>query len=499
MTTFDLTSPNTGDTLFAQAPLAQRILWKKGVEIWEQSTDFFAKLEGSGASSLIWTETDTSKGDGQTIRFTNMSGFYGEPHVGEALFPTPQDFETIQIGEYDLTVDFFRWGTRFTQRMEEFMGVRNQIVRGLPDEIGKWLGRQKTEKLLMMFRLQLPAANLIYANGKTRDTLTSADTLSYNGIVGMGAQLAPLGGTPAKVGMVNGTEVFRNVVVATTDALYSLETDSNYRTILASTRDEAAAKMLFSGGYTDIRGNIIAKYNPINHDGVGAIGSPMNAQALLGNAITAGTASVTVTGGGNPTAAALTQILFFKFFSNFAYIFSESVTAAQDANVHYLMIVNGPNDSVAPNGIGMYRYTTGNNGNQVVCNAVLGPVNVGQAHTTFNGGDGAGGVTWNTGPLAGRSTQHHDQGSRVFQCNALGQVIGDSLMLMRGAAYRGYGMFRNQRSMQIHEGGFVKDMFVTSVFGQTPRLDRLGRAPAVLRQRHALNFAGVPLPIVPSS
>ena len=50
--------------------------------------------------------------------------------------------------------------------------------------------------------------------------------------------------------------------------------------------------------------------------------------------------------------------------------------------------------------------------------------------------------------------------------------------------------------MQIHEGGFVKDMFVTSVFGQTPRTDRLGRAPAVLKMKHALAYAGVPTPIV---
>lgn len=496
MTTFDLTSPNTGDTLYNQAPLAQRILWKKGVEIWEQSTDFFAKLEGNSSSSLIWTETDTSKGDGQKIRFTNMSGFYAEPHIGEALFPTPQDFETIQIGEYELDVDFFRWATRFTQRMEEFMGVRNQIVRGLPDEIGKWLGRQKTEKLLMMFKLQLPAANLVYANGQTEATLGGSDTLSYNGIVTMGAQLAPLGGTSAKVGMVNGTEVMRNVVMATTDALFSLELDSNYRSILASTRDEAAAKILFSGGYTDIRGNIIAKYNPINHDGVGAIGSPLNAQALLGTAITAGTAAVVVTGGGSAGAGALTQILFYKYFDNYAYQFSESTTFVQDGNTHYLVIVNGPNDSVKPNGIGIYSYTTGNNGNQITTVANLGPVSVGTMVTTLGGGNGSGGVTWNTGPLSGRSTQHHDSGSRVFQGNQLGQLLGDSLMLMRGCAYRGYGMFRNQRSMQIHEGGFVKDMFVTSVFGQTPRLDRQGRAPAVLRQRHAITYAGVPSPVV---
>ena len=97
----------------------------------------------------------------------------------------------------------------------------------------------------------------------------------------------------------------------------------------------------------------------------------------------------------------MTQILFYKFFDNFAYIFSETVSYTQDSNTHYVMVVNGPNDSRAPNGIGMYSYTTGNNGNQITCFNNLGPSANGTMVTTMGGGNGAGGVTWNTGVLAG--------------------------------------------------------------------------------------------------
>ena len=69
-------------------------------------------------------------------------------------------------------------------------------------------------------------------------------------------------------------------------------------------------------------------------------------------------------------------------------------------------------------------------------------------------------------------------------------------MLGCGAAVRGYGKYRNKRTQQEHEGGFITDRFITSVFGQAPRQDRLGRVPAVTRLRVAVRLPGVPLPVV---
>lgn len=488
--TYSVVSPNTGDTFYAQAPEAQRILWKKGVDVFEQSSDFFQEMEGEskGRSGVIWTETDTAAGIGQKIRFTNMSGFYNEPHYGDDTFDGPDDFETQYINAWELDVDFIRWATRYTKRMQPFMGLGRQITDQIPVEIGKWLGRTKAEKMFMMFLYKLNAQNLVFAGGQTQDTLVAANNLVWDEIVGMGAQLSPMGGTAAVIGKgKRGNPIMRNIVVATKAALYGLKLDPNYRQILRETRDEAAAETLFNGDYVDVDGHIIREYNPIDHDGVGAIGSPLNAKASLGNAIAAGTTAVVLTGGGNPTAATAqsSSILFFKLFPNFAYTFLEGDVLTQDGGTHYVLAVN---PTSAGGGGCMYAYTTGNNGNQITTTARLGSATAGTRVTTL------GGVTWQSGVWANWHTETIVQGALLIPCNALGTPFGDTLMLMRGAAIRGYGAFRNLRTEQMLQGGHVMDMYVTTVFGQEPRQDRLGRTPGALRLRHAITYNGWGIP-----
>jgi hypothetical protein len=479
-------SPNTGDSLAALDPDAVRKLWQTGVDVFEQTEDFFAPMEG-GANAIVETVTDTSKGKGQKIRFEVMSGFYKEPHRGDQLFESSADFEKIRIQGNELQVDFLRHGIRFTERMEELLGMRGEIVSGLNTETGKWLGRLKSEELFMMFRESLPDANVVYAGGKNIDTLASADTLSYNEILGLNAQLKRLGGLPGQIATSkNGQPIFKNTVIATSDALYSLDLDSNYRSILATTRSEEDAKTIFEGGYTNIKGNIIKEYQPIDHDGVGAIASPLNPKASLGGAITAGTAAFDILGGGDADAAAETDILFFKYFPNYAYTFLVDDALAQDSKTHYVMIVNPPNDANNPNKWGLYAYTTGNNGNKITVTGRLAGSSSGIAHTIL------GGVTWD--PTI--NTTEHPIGATILACNQKGTILGYSLLLGKRAARRGYGKYRNKYSTQDHEGGFVMDRYVTSVFGQAPRKDRIQRVPGALVLVHALKIAGVPTPTV---
>lgn len=480
-------SPNTGDSLAAEDPSAVRKLWQQGVDIFEQTEDFFTPMEG-GANAIIETVTDTTKGRGQKIRFEVMSGFYKEPHRGDDLFEDSSHFEKIRIDGNELKVDFLRHGIRFTERMEELLGMRGEIVSGLNVETGKWLGRLKSEQLFMMFREQLPAANVIYAGGHTLDTLVSADTISYDEILGLNAQLKRLGGQPGQIATSrNGQPIFKNTVVATSDALFSLDKDSAFRSILATTRSEEDAKTIFEGGYTNLKGNMIKEYQPIDHDGVGAIGSPLNAKALLGTEIAAGTAAFNITGGGSADAASNTDILFYKYFPNYAYEFEASDnTLLQDSNTHYVMILNPPNAVTDANKWGFYSYTTGNNGNLITVNGRLGSTISGIRNSTI------GGVTWN----GSVNTDVHPIGALVLPCNTKGTVLGYTLLLGKRAARRGYGKYRNKYSTQDHEGGFVMDRYVTSVFGQAPRKDRLQRVPGALVLVHALKYAGVATPTI---
>lgn len=497
-TALDITSPNTGTSLATMDEASVRQLWQDGIDVFDQNADFFSDYIG-GPNATIWEKTDLAKGRGQKITFTVASGFYDEPHIGEALFTTPEDYEEFLIGSHELFVDWARHGTKISERAEEVMGLRGEILSGFNTAQGEWAGRYKSEQLFMMFREQLPAENILYAGSKSLDTLVSADTLNWDDIVALGTVAGTKNGQPAQMRTENGNSIPRNNVIATKDALFSLKLDSTYKELIGKTQDPESYKLPFKGGYADVDGHIIREYAAIDHDGEGAIGSPLNPKAKLGVAIAAGTTALVVYGGGNATSAAKTKKLYFKYFPNFAYKFLGSTDPkaggitllAQDANTHYFLVVNPPwttDGQGGANKIGMYAYTTGNNGNAITVTKRLAATTAGIAYETV------GSVQWNTGVWANKHTDVHPADALILPCNAKGQVFGDTLFLQKRCAYRGYGKFRNTRREDGKEGGMLAERYIVTVFGQALRKDRLGRVPGAMRLRHAITYAGLPLP-----
>lgn len=484
-------SPNTGDSLKKAngGGLTPQQLWKKGVEIFEQTHDFFQQFEGKSRRSMIVTETDTSKGRGHKITFKNMSGFYGRGKSGEEIFESSDDYEKLNTGEYELAVDFLRNSSRWTVRTEEEMGMRGEIVNRIPEQLGEWMGREKTDRLFMMFNKKGGAGNYVYANGKgNADALTSDDVLDWDEIIVLKTQMERMGGKAALMGkQKNGQPLFRNNVIATSDALFSLELDPNFKQVMREATTRGAQNVLIEGGYTDVRGQAIRQYVPIDHDGAGPVGSPINPKALVGEAIAPGTTAVTIKGGGNATYAAITNVDYFKHFPKFAYKWlpSDIYDISGDSDF-YVLAVNPPGGAEG-NKIAMFRVTT-NNGNTLVTNQRLAAAASGQAVTT------CGSVVWNTGVWEGLHTETVNVGATLVLCNAKGVPLAHTLMLGAGAAVRGYGMWRNHRTAEKHNGDFVCDTYITSVFGQTPRKDVTGRCPAFMHLTHAIQYAGLPIP-----
>lgn len=488
--TGNYTPPNTGDALAAMDADSIRKLWQKTVDMHEQNEDFLGKFEGRSRDSMILTETRTSAGKGQELTITNRSGFYGEGKSGDSLFQ-PEDFEEIEIGSYKVKVDWLRNATSSNERMEEVMGMRDELRSGDAAELGKWMGREKSYRLMMLWRERGDTETLLRANGRFNDaSIVSGDVLDYDFILEASAYMEPLGGRPAKVGNINGNPVHRFGVLATSQAMFSLEADDDYKTMLEAAGNRGDTNYLFTGGYPDVRGNYFMKFNPIRHDGTGPIGCPLAPEAVLGIAITAGTSVIEVTGGGSTAAANKTQKKYFKFFDNYAFEFLPGDVISPSSEEKYFLIVNPPNAPTDANKIGMYAYTTGNNGNRITITKRLGPTDAGAQS------DKIGDVEWNTGVWADRHTQVHPAGARIIQCNAKGVPIVDTIMLGAMAAIRGYGKYRNHRSDQSFEGGFVYQRFITSVFGQDLRKDRLGRCRGFVRLRHAAQYPGLPLPTV---
>lgn len=492
---WDPSTPNTGTALAAMSPESVRILWDQTVYVNEQTEDFFAPHEGTALTSPIVVINDTSVGKGLKFRLTNRAGYFGPGKSGDNTFDSVTDFEPDLINNNEVDADYLRNATSISKRADEFMGTMNEIRNGQAAELGKWMGREKSARAGMTFKLKGGPENLLHSNRKaTQDLLVAADGLTYNDILYMANQLAPLGGKPCEVGTFQGEPVKKYLILGTRPGLFSLKQDSSYQDLIknAMPREKFDANPLWKGGYPEIDGHSIRELDPIDNDGDAWVGSWWNPKAFLGVAITAGTAVIDITGGGIHHG---TRVQYFRFFSNYAFEFLPSDIYTPDYTVvRYLLIVNPTNAAVDPGLCGMYSYTTGNDGKKITILNRLGSVNAGATVTTL------GGVTWNTGVWSGHHTTVHPVGSTIVQCNALGQPIGDTVMVGAMAMLRGYGSIRNGRTQQPWEGtgteAFQMRTFITSVFGQALRKNVNNVYPGYVRLRHAIFYPQLPIPTV---
>ncbi len=489
-------SPITGDRLKALDANSVRQLWKAGVEVHEQASDFWSDFEGNDPLALIQTETNTAKGAGQKITFTNRSGLYAEPHLGDERFTDSSHYEELLIGSNELTVDWFRHGVEYTERAEELMGMRGELAAGLPDELGRWAGRLKSEKIFMMLREQAPAENVVELPG----------VLDWDAIVTHAQIMKRWGAASAMVGrQANGKPLRRYVVVAAEDALTSLKLDSDYKEALQNTT-QPQGRMFFEGGYTDVDGHVIRPYDSIEHDGYGAIGSPMNPMARLGEALTITTSSysapVYLSGGGSDyDSTKLDRVKTTKYFPGYAYKVQAGVELTPSDQSYYVAIINPPNAPVGAGKYGFYRIGRGqttpltiNNGNRLAIEAALVDGSTVVAHAVGTGPALAttlGGLTWDSA----KHTNTHPVDALVVLVNADGTARFCSHILGAAAARRGYGKYRNNRTFQNKEGNFVREVYFNTVMGQAIRKNRRGRAPGVLTIWHKGILAGTPLPV----
>lgn len=500
MPTYAPTTPTvTGQTVVNQLTPTQ--IWEATVDKHAENKDFWQKMEG-GPGSFIVSKTDLTKDKaGQTLNLRVESGYYNEPHYGDEVFEDETHFEGFDAEDYQLVVDFIRNGAFGSVRSEALSGLDGEILSNMPAKLGDWLGRYRSENLDMLFREKVNTENIFRPNNKaSKDTLVKADGLSYNVISTAAAYLSTLGGQEAVAGTyANKAKAMRFCLVAPKSALTVLKQDSGYQSMLASAGVRGAMNPYFSGEFTDLDGVVVMDRNVIDHDGIGAIGSPLNPRARLGTAITAGTAAFDITGGGNATNGALTRKLYFKYFPNYAYKFSSYGSGSgasintnsiltQDGNTHYVLIYNTTGADAGK--FGMYAYTTGNNGNKITVTARLGSAASGIRATTV------GNVTWNTGIWSGKHTDAHPSNSLVIPCNANGEPIGWSFLLGHAAAFRGYGKYRNHRASEDVEAGFAKKTYLWSVFGQCLRQTRDGRHSGIITIQHALHYPELPLPTI---
>lgn len=489
----------TGDSLATMDANLVRKLWTRIASIFSDDEDAFAAMEG-GPESIIETVTDVSKGKGQTITFPYDEEFYNEPRLGEERFTSANHYDNLRVFDNQLTVDFARWGSNYSARTEEAMGMRDEIIDRIPEKQGSQEGRWKSEYTALQILHKTNAENHVIAGGKTSvHSLTTSDDLSYDEIVALGAMLEPMGGEPAMVGVdANGNKIYGRVLVTSVPGKQSLKQDSNYIQALRYSAERGTGNRFFAGGLEHIDGHVIKVHNPIDRLEAGAIGSPLQPKARLGVAITSGTSSISIYGGGNSTRAALTEKLYFKHFPKYAYRFLLSDILATSANFwelgaggtnhpstgnFFVVIVNSRAATTQPGKWGMFEISA-NDGNKLTTNKRLGAAAAGVApdrtETTL------GGVTYS----AGVNATAHDEGSLIYLANGLGAPLMASPMLSRRCLRRGYGKYKRYRAVQEDEGGFGKYTYLWTVMGMGVKKDSTSRVPGIVILKHSGTIPG---------
>lgn len=481
------TSPNTGTSLSDQSSDDVRKLYSKVVRLHEQENDFWQEFEGLGEDAFIQTVVDTSKGQGQKIRFTNTTGFYKKGRKGDEYFDSSDYFDQMFINGFDLEVDWLRHGVRLNARAEEYMGLRGELKSKIPQNLAAWMGREKSYRLDQLLLRRGDGRNTMYAgtNNNSVDDLESTDIISLNEVIRMKQELIRVGAKPGMVGKDGRNRIHRYLMVATTDALSGLKKSSAYQQMVRDAGLRGEYNQLFRGGYVDLDGTGIKERFVLDHDGPGPIGSSMNPRAKLGNAITAGTATFTIKGGGDSDYAAVKHVPYFRCFPNFPVEFIPNDTITAGTSSFYIAIVNPMNGDANQGKWGFYK-----------CNANgwssdLNVLTVEQRLKATDAGgissDQVGNVTWD----AAKNTDTHPIGSTIILTNSSGVPYGYSFMMGQQTAYRGYGQYRNLMTYEEHEGtgngAFILDRFIISVFGQCLRQDTIARKPGYLTLVHAID------------
>jgi N4-gp56 family major capsid protein len=478
-------------------------LWKKGVQLSEAAENFFNQFEGPTENYSVMSVRDLSRGAGSKITFRTMAQLYGEGVQGETLINS--NTEDFRVGAYNLTVDFLRHAVSYNRRLEEKTALASELKSNVPVMLGNWLGRMKTERLMKLFLHKGNGRNYVFANGKaSTDALLSTDTLSYDGIVAYGQQLRTRGARPAQVATIDKNKLNRYVVVSTGEGLLSLKSETKYlQAINAAGGKEGYNGVAFTGGFVDLDGHIIRQFDPIDHDGFGAIGSPLNAKATLGTAITAATGSaITVRATASDSTKPGYGASYFKYFSGYSYPFSaddaDNKILGTTTTGGYVLILNLTGSDAGK--FGFYRYSA-NSGNTLTLDrglcgsaATEGTSEAFQMKRTVGSVSSATTGTWANANL----TTSHPVGSLVIETNARGVAIGRSLVLGAMAAVRGYGSLDGERSEETFDGDFVRKTYITSIFGQSPYQRPDGDMPNFLVATHAVNYAGLNLPSVTS-
>jgi N4-gp56 family major capsid protein len=440
---------STVANLVALDPKAQEELWVKRVMMGADQDNIFYDnmIGGPGSGKPFIRQDDLSKVDGNTINISNMAPLGGPGTQGEG--DRIGNEEKLRIGSFPVRIGRQWYGVGITDVAKEETIIGGQFDNLVNRLLRKRLGKKKSEDMLMILKATATASNIIRPNFKpTRESLRTADTIGTTTITKAGLVLSGLGGTPVKIGKSEvGADIEQYLFFGHQYALSTLKSESAYLQAITNAGVRGGANPLFRGDFSSWDGHGIYRWMLKDHDAYGSVGSTLLPRAFLGEAITASDTAPEIKGGGEATAAnIIPKPLYFEFFSNALYTFTNGNSVAADTTtVRYVAILNMTGADAGK--IGFYSYKV-NDGNKITAFKRLRAAAAGDALTTV------GNVTWNVAPwvLAGAGnfaglTDAHPAGSLIVETNSYGVPFCGSLMLAEAAGVCGHGSLKGRNAM----------------------------------------------------
>lgn len=413
------------------------------------------------ASKVAWAELAIRKSNDYSVLYDNLTGKVGSgkafiehndlrvtagnevviPLVGGARGPGVQGAGDRLGKEKKLVPKDFRFKVgRWWDGFAINSVARNETIIG-----GKWdraameflarnLRIKKVDDMLMELRKRANARNTIRPNNKTsRNALRTADVFSTATVLHGVNTLTSLAAKPVSLGKSSaGAPIREFVFLGDNNALESFRNSATYLQAAQYADVRGSMNSLFTGNILPWNGNLIYSWDIEDPEDLAPAGCPLVPRAFLGNAITAGTTAVDITGGGSAANAADTEVRFFGYFSNAAYTGCEgSKITADTATERYVAILNL---SGANAGKVMFASFKVNNGNKLTMFKRLGASASGDQVTTL------GSITWGTGTYGGvELTDSAASGSLIVEVNAHGVPFGFMLGLGEMAGVMGHG------------------------------------------------------------
>ena len=316
---------------------------------------------------------------------------------------------------------------------------------------------------MSFWRWYTTAANTIRPNDRaSTDTLLTADVMNTTLIGDVASLLKTRACPPAnlqkrKIDKFT-ADVLGYIILASDNFLKPLKSNSTY---LQSLRDAAArdsSNVIWSGGYAKYDNQAIFHMDVVHEDTRGPLGAPIEPEALLGTALTAGTTARVITGGGR-TSPSSTHYPF-EWFKGNAYPLIGHDAPSADSNEYYVIIYNVTGADAGKYGI--YKYTgSGNIGTQITCTAHLGASATGVQVTTLAG------IAYDSA----KHTTDHPTGSRIVQVNAKAVPYCYGIGMGAMAGLRAYGGPAIKPISEMGDWGMKKGMGFLATYGQNVAKD----------------------------